>query len=600
MELLKGRITSQIFTLVFVVAVFFLLFISGLSYRQIKSQQETEKWVTHTFTLQLLLEQLFSLTKDAETGQRGFIITQDSTFLLPYLNAQQKIDSLYRIIDVFTKDNAEQQENLKILKPLIKRRFELLKSRLEEADAEKYQQHLSIPTGKMQAGRLVMNMLRQQVNEMIKIERDLLIKRQKKHKSQLSLTPFFLLLLMFFSLIMFIAAFYKINKDVKKLRQLNNELVLNEESFDHAEKIANMSHWEWNLHTNILCYSENQYLLLGCEPHEFEPTIENFLQYVHPEDRDIILSSSEKVLNKQEASDVIFRVIRKDGALRYFKSMGKIVEYDNEKYILIGINHDITEQYLASKEIEKKNGELIRSNIELASFNHVASHDLQEPLRKIQLFISKILDEENLNLSERNMDYFLRMQASASRMQILINDLLAYSRVNGTDNTFEITDLNVIIETVLSELSQAQTIEEKNVTVNYKDLPEVNGIPFQLKQLFTNLIGNSLKYSNGDRAPIINIQATIADGKDIPNANVDANKKYNKISVSDNGLGFEQEYAEQIFTLFQRLHDKQTFSGTGIGLAICKKVVENHHGFIIATGKPDEGAIFDIYIPVLS
>ena len=598
MELQNNRITSKIFTIAFVVAIFILFFISSLSYRQTVALRETEQLIVHTYTVQIALEQLFSLTKDAETGMRGYIITQDSTFLEPYLNSKQKIDSIYNNLVIITKDNSAQQKNLAKIKPIINRRFELLEQRLLDINNKKYTLNSDTLRAKAYMSKVVTDMLRQHLNEMIEAESTLLKQRQEAHNSKLSITPFFSLLLLFFSLIMFIAAFYKINKDLKKLRQLNNELLLNKESFDHAEKIANMSHWEWNLHTNELCYSENQFLLLGCQPNEFEPNVENFLQFVHPDDRDIILDGSEKVLNKQEASDVIFRVIRKDGALRYFKSMGKIVEYDTEKYILIGINHDITEQFLTNKEIENKNAELIRSNIELASFNHVASHDLQEPLRKIQVFISRIFDDKELHLSERNMDYFKRMQSSANRMQILIDDLLAYSRVNGTDNTFEKTDLNLIIETVLNEFAQAQTIEEKNITINFSNLPEIGGIPFQLKQLFTNLIGNSLKYNDVNRPLIINIQATVVDGNEIPNANIDANKKYNKITVSDNGLGFEQEYAEKIFTLFQRLHDKQTFSGTGIGLAICKKVVENHHGFIVATGTPNEGATFDIYIPL--
>lgn len=598
MELQNNRITSKIFTIAFVIALFVLFFISSLSYRQNQSLRESEKWVAHSFTVQLLLEQLFSAVKDAETGQRGFIITRDSSFLQPYFNAHQKIDSIYNKLQVITNDDDEQQQNLSKLKPMINRRFELLKERLKYAESNKYNLNSDTLRVKMLMGKVVMDLLRKHLNTMIKAETILLEQRKQTHNSKLSITPFFSLLLLFFSLIMFIAAFYKINKDLKKLRQLNNELVLVNQSYDHAEEIANMSHWEWNLHTNQICYSDNQYQLLGCQPGEFEPTIENFMQYVHPDDKHIVLKNNEKVLNNQQVSDIIFRVIRKDGALRYFKSIEKIVEYDTEKNILIGINHDITEQFLATQELDNKNIELIRSNIELASFNHVASHDLQEPLRKIQLFISRIFDDKELNLSERNMDYFKRMQSSANRMQILIDDLLAYSRVNGTDNTFEKTDLNLIIETVLNEFAQAQTIEEKNAIINYDNLPEVNGIPFQLKQLFTNLIGNSLKYNDANRATIINIQSSIANGNDIPNTTIDANKKYHKITINDNGLGFEQEYAEKIFTLFQRLHDKQTFSGTGIGLAICKKVVQNHNGFIIATGTPNQGATFDIYLPV--
>jgi len=257
---------------------------------------------------------------------------------------------------------------------------------------------------------------------------------------------------------------------------------------------------------------------------------------------------------------------------------------------------DFNEILSENKELKERNKELLRSNTELTSFNHVASHDLQEPLRKIQLFISRIFDDKELSLSDRNKDYFNKMKDAANRMQALIDDLLAYSIVNGTDKIFEDVSLEMIVENVLSELSQTQVIEEKNAQVNYSNLPDVHGIPFQLTQLFTNLIGNALKYTVPGRIPVINIQASIVEGKDLPAA--DAEKTYHKIIVEDNGIGFEQEYAQKIFTLFQRLHDKQSFSGTGIGLAICKKVMENHSGFITTLSEPNQGTTFTIYIPV--
>lgn len=598
MLLQNSKIKSKLLTLLFAAAVFILFIISSVSFRQVKSLRETEQLVSHTYRVQALLEQLFSLVKDAETGQRGYVITEDSSFLQPYFNTQVKIDSIFYVLKLLTKDNNIQQKNLAQLRPIINRRYELFENVLVNIENKKYNYYSDSVKVKMLMGKVVMDMLRQKLNEMISIEHYLLADHQQEHKSRLFITPFLYLLLLLFSLIIFVLAYYKINNDVIKLRQLNNELILTQESFKHAEEIAHISHWQWNLKTNVMEFSDNQYLLLGCVPDEFEPTLENFLIYVHPEDRNIVSKGENIALNENQSSDAVFRIIRKDGELRYFSSTGKVLTDDAGESIMIGINYDITEQYLASKNLENRNTELLRSNVELASFNHVASHDLQEPLRKIQLFISRIFDDKDLNLSEKNQDYFKKIQASANRMQLLINDLLAYSRVNGTDKIFENTDLNITVETVLYELEQAQTIEEKNAIINFTSLPEVNGISFQLKQLFTNLIGNSLKYTKSGVHPIINITAEIVNGADVPNENADDFKKYHKISVVDNGMGFEQEYAEKIFTLFQRLHDKQTFSGTGIGLAICKKVVENHHGFIQAISKPNEGSTFIIYLPV--
>lgn len=261
---------------------------------------------------------------------------------------------------------------------------------------------------------------------------------------------------------------------------------------------------------------------------------------------------------------------------------------------LIMVNKEMVVQYL---EKEKRAEELLAINKELSAFTYVASHDLQEPLRKTQLFISRILDDKSLLLTEKSKDYFKRIQVSANRMQVLINDLLAYSRVTETREAFIEINLNHLIENVLQELTLAQTIEATNTTVICGKLPTIQGVPFQLEQLFTNLIINSIKYSDTNRLPVISIKSVLIKNTDVPDKKSVAQKKYHMISIKDNGIGFEQQYSEKIFLLFQRLHDKQTYSGTGIGLTICKRIVENHHGFITATSVSNVGTTIHIYLP---
>ncbi|MGK4568679.1 sensor histidine kinase [Flavobacterium sp. 3HN19-14] len=328
----------------------------------------------------------------------------------------------------------------------------------------------------------------------------------------------------------------------------------------------------------------------------FEPTIEKFLEFVHPDDRHIIEEGGEKALKEQTASIAYFRVIRKDGELRYFKSIGKMIIDNYGKRILIGVNADITDQFLKDKILEEKLFDLERSNKELSAFNHVASHDLQEPLRKVQTLISIIKDKDHDTLSEKAKEYFTRIQVAANRMQKLIDDLLLFSRANKADKIFEKTDLNEILEHSKTEL--AEEIDEKKATIQSLLLPTLNVIPFQIQQLFINLIGNSLKYCQNDVPPVITISSKIVSGKEMPKSwKVIPDKKFYKITLEDNGIGFEQQYAKTIFTLFQRLHDNNEYSGTGIGLAICKKIVENHKGFIVADGKPNQGCIFTIFLP---
>ena len=248
-----------------------------------------------------------------------------------------------------------------------------------------------------------------------------------------------------------------------------------------------------------------------------------------------------------------------------------------------------------NKTLKEKNEELIKTNKELESFSFVASHDLQEPLRKIQTFAGRILEKEFSLLSDSGKDHFQRIQNAAERMRHLIQDLLTFSHINKAERKFETTDLSLIIEEVKNEFKE--TIQEKHATIEANGMCKVHIIPFQFRQLLYNLIGNSLKFSIPENPLRIIIKSTISRGSKLNNDQLSPEKKYCHISISDNGIGFDPQYKDQIFEVFQRLHGQDEFKGTGIGLAIVKKIVENHNGVITATGEIDKGATFDIYIP---
>jgi light-regulated signal transduction histidine kinase (bacteriophytochrome) len=235
-------------------------------------------------------------------------------------------------------------------------------------------------------------------------------------------------------------------------------------------------------------------------------------------------------------------------------------------------------------------------NKELSSFAYISSHDLQEPLRKIQTFSTRIMELEEANISEKGLDYFNRIVAAAQRMRLLIDDLLTYSRTNSAERKFEPTDLNKTLRDVLGDLDTA--VEEKNAVIESSSLPTINVVPFQFHQLLFNLLMNALKFTKPDKAPYILIRSAIIPVERVPNLNKPQSETYYHISVADNGIGFRPEHTERIFEVFQRLHGRDEYKGTGIGLAICKKIVENHLGVIRAEGKPGEGATFHIYIPV--
>lgn len=249
----------------------------------------------------------------------------------------------------------------------------------------------------------------------------------------------------------------------------------------------------------------------------------------------------------------------------------------------------------ANESLEEKNTELENMNKELEAFTYISSHDLQEPVRKIQTFASRILEKENLNLSDSGKNYFRLMQEAAKRMQLLIRDLHAFSLISVAERKFEDVNLTDIIEDVKSELKDS--IAQKNAVIEIKEICEVSTIPFQFRQLMYNLISNALKFSRPDVPPLIAITGEIIKYDNLKVANLPEQEEYCHINITDNGIGFEKEFSEKIFEVFQKLHGKDEYEGTGIGLAIVKKIVDNHNGIITVKSKINKGSSFDIYIP---
>lgn len=255
----------------------------------------------------------------------------------------------------------------------------------------------------------------------------------------------------------------------------------------------------------------------------------------------------------------------------------------------IEVIRDISRWKDAEKDLSRGAQDLLLRNQELQEFSHVISHDLQEPLMLIQAFSQRLRDNFLTNLSEKGKVYLERILSSAERMQMLINGLLSYSRIEKESQPFIQVHLNNIVQAVLEDLTIK--IEESDAIISAEDLGTVMGDPLQMRQLFQNIIGNSLKYHHPDRVPEIRVTRTLAPEGYDPN-------NYVSISIKDNGIGFKEEYQEKIFDIFQRLHTRQQFNGTGLGLSICKKIVERHHGVISATAVPGQGAEFIITLPL--
>lgn len=250
---------------------------------------------------------------------------------------------------------------------------------------------------------------------------------------------------------------------------------------------------------------------------------------------------------------------------------------------------------LSNKSLAEKNNELGKMNKELEAFAYISSHDLQEPLRKIQTFVDRIEEKEKDNLSEKGKSYFQFIQKSANSMQLLIEELLNFTSLNSAERKFETIQLSDIIKDVRKEIKE--DLEESKTQIEVEGTCEVNVIPFQFRQLIINLISNSIKFAKPNLPVEIKISSKIIEKEHIKSLENLSDKSYCQIKFSDNGIGFDQEYEKRIFEVFEKLHSKDDYPGTGIGLAIVKKVVENHNGIISVKSEPNKGTIFDIFIP---
>lgn len=251
-----------------------------------------------------------------------------------------------------------------------------------------------------------------------------------------------------------------------------------------------------------------------------------------------------------------------------------------------------------SAELKQANAELKRSNESLQQFAHIASHDLQEPLRRIQAFSDLLKAQFADNLSDGETDMIRRIQRSAQRMQMLVKDLLLYSKLSTQREPFTTVSLIPVVEDVISDLEMS--ISERNATVDVGTLPKISGSSSRLRQLFQNLLVNALKFSLPTVAPAIHIRSRMVQHDELPTRLQELHPyPFWLITVTDNGIGFDERYKDRIFTPFQRLHDKTTYGGTGIGLAICQRVAESHGGMMDVSSQPDEGSTFKVFLPVL-
>jgi PAS domain S-box-containing protein len=388
-----------------------------------------------------------------------------------------------------------------------------------------------------------------------------------------------------------------IAEDITEQLRMEEEAMATRQLFDETEKLLHMGTWSWSPFTNVLEWTDGIYSVLEYDRADVkEDLISFFNRHIASEHTGTFENYLQEATQQHKAMEVEFVVRTKSGKEKIIYVKGEVIfDASNDLKRIIGIARDITVKKNSEKARERIIRDLNRSNKELEEFAYVASHDMHEPIRKILTFCERIKTRHMGGLGEEGAIYIERISSSADNMRALIDNLLEFSRVTKSSRSFATCDLNDIIKNVLSD--QELRIEETSTEVRIKSLPVVQCVAPEMRQLFNNLIGNALKFQRKGVPPVISISCKTLGHKEKSEHLLPFDQTYYQVNVQDNGIGFEPRYGEKIFEIFQRLHGKAEYSGTGIGLAICKKIVENHEGIIFATGEPGEGSVFSIILP---
>ena len=376
--------------------------------------------------------------------------------------------------------------------------------------------------------------------------------------------------------------------EATKLHEATSQIMNSDEMLSIAIEACGMGTYEIDLITKRIKTSDNFKKIWRVD---YEITMEALAEKLHPEDRRLQEKAHKDAL---ENGVVCYeaRIIQQDNSEKWIKVFGKIIKNDNRvPSTIIGVVQDIDHQKEFEAELKKKieysTSELRRSNDDLLHFANVVSHDLQEPVRKIKIFNNMLKNEIAKQLSDRSVTHLNKIAHSANRMQCIIEGLLAYSTIDKSTQPVEKIFLNDLLENIKTDLELV--IKEKDAFLIISDLPEIQGAPILIHQLFYNLIQNALKFTKANQSPRVIITSAIK--------NIDSVESV-EISFKDNGIGLNPIDAEKIFAAFERLHSKNEYEGNGIGLALCQKIINRHNGTIMAKGEKENGAEFIVTLPL--
>lgn len=593
----------------FLVALIVLISVSLMTYRNLDNYINEVKLVRHSGLVFRLAERVLSSVKDAETGHRGYQLTGDSSYLNPYHASIRELPRMLKQLDSLVEDNALQKLYVDSLQSLINTQYLIINRILSNAQRsslymDRYESKL------LKDGKDNMTSIRNTIGKIRDLEEEIYVSRMETEEGYRNIAPFSLLLFTILSVFGVAFLFARVMGAFEQKRQAEIGL---KENLKMLEKEVGEKHIAQRTIQNILDHSLDGIMALIAVRNaegkiiDFEWTLANFISTqtlgrgnltgkrlldIVPNANNTGLFEIYKHVVETSVSQQFEREFNLYGETKWFYMAA--VKLDDG---LIVTYTDVTDKNTAKEKLTQYADELKRSNQDLEQFAYVASHDLQEPLRKIRAFGDRLAARYEDKLDEVGVEYINRMQQASARMQKLIEDLLSFSRISSGHEQFARVDLTAVVNEVVDDI-EGQIIREK-AKVGVQPIAEVDGDRGQIRRLFQNLISNAIKFHKPGSSPVVGITGRIVSGAEAEKefGFALAENSYVRIVIKDNGIGFDKKYADKIFNIFQRLQGRAEFEGTGIGLAICRKIMTNHHGYIRAQSVPNEGSEFILIFP---
>ena len=569
--------------------------IGFISYRSTREFIATADYVAQTHVVMEVEERTQRHLMEMESGRRGFIATGDEKYLRGFEEAQSQIVSNFKILKARTADTPQQTLRLDRLLTLIQRNFSEQQIEIETRRTQGFSATVAL-FSKGESEDTAQD-IRKILADFDREQRELLadragLTRLVGHATTLTIVAgsvftFLALLVACILILRDVAARYRAEEALAEEHHLLLSII------DTIPDHVYVKDVEGRFILDNVAHRE----MYGPKT-EGTTTGRTVFDYHSADDAARFDDADHRVIETGEGIYNLEELRLQEDGTELWVQMTKVPLRDTDGSIigLVGISGDISDRKSAEDQLRRFAAQLESSNSELQNFASVASHDLQEPLRKIQAFSDRLRAKCGDVLTAQGLDYLERMQNAAQRMQVLIQDLLKLSRITSRALPFEKCNLDEIVRAVLSDLEIM--IEQTNASVEVNDLPTIEADPLQMRQLFQNLISNALKFQRPEDKPEVVVEARVYQMKERNIPGAAPGQEICKLVIRDNGIGFDPKFADQIFVVFQRLHSRSEYEGTGIGLAVCRKITDRHGGTIVAKSAEGQGAAFIVTLPV--